>query len=277
MRNLLSANFARLWKSRYFWVIGIAAAVWGVIVYALAAVNTHDFGQAWGLARANANFFIEMLYMGPALAVFCGFYIGLEHSDGTIRNKLCVGHSRRDIYLANLIVSVAVGLMILLTHFLCACTIGLIFAGPETFLGLYRPFWGIVCCICVTLGYTAIFSLIAMLDTNKSRALVFSIFLSFALLLVGAIVFSHIHALEITRQTLLADPDAFENTAERILRLEKIKILLQGLEMLLPPAQTMYLINPEGSCPAYLPLCSLGLTVVLTSVGIYFFQRKDIK
>ena len=83
MRNFLSAEFARLWKSRYFWVIGIAAAVWGVIVYALAAVNTHDFGQAWGLARANANFFIEMLYMGPALAVFCGFYIALTARSAT--------------------------------------------------------------------------------------------------------------------------------------------------------------------------------------------------
>lgn len=77
--------------------------------------------------------------------------------NGTIRNKLCTGHSRQNVYLANLIVCAAVGLMPLLVHFLCACTVGLAFAGPETFLGLYRPFWGIVCCICLTLGYAAIF------------------------------------------------------------------------------------------------------------------------
>ena len=100
---------------------------------------------------------------------------------------------------------------------------------------------------------------------------------SFALLLAGMVVFSHLHALEITRQTLLANPDAFENVAVRILRLEKIRILLQSLEILLPPAQTMYLVNPEGSCPAYLPLCSLCLTAVLTNAGLFFFRRKDLK
>lgn len=277
MRNLLSAGFARLWKSRYFWVLEAAAAVWGVIVYVLAAINTHDFGPAWGLARANANFFMETLYIGPALAVFSGFYIGTEYSDGTIRRKLCTGHSRQSVYLANLIVCAAVGLMLLLAHFLCACTVGAVFAGPETFLGLYRPFWGVVCCMCATLGYAANFSLIAMLDANKSRALVFSMLLSFALLLVGMIVFSHVQALEMTRQTLLANPDAFENTAERILWLNKVKVLLQGLVILFPPAQTMYLVNPEESSPTYLPLCSLGLSVVLISVGLFFFRRKDIK
>ena len=104
MRSLLSANFARLWKSRFFWMMEAAVALFGAIVYALTAINTHNFGAAWAVARANVHFFLVLMVMGPALAVFTGFYIGTEYADGTICNKLCVGHTRRAIYLANLAV-----------------------------------------------------------------------------------------------------------------------------------------------------------------------------
>ena len=42
--------------------------------------------------------------MGLVAAVFISLFVGSEYSDGTIRNKLVVGHSRMRIYLANLIV-----------------------------------------------------------------------------------------------------------------------------------------------------------------------------
>ena len=42
--------------------------------------------------------------MGLVAAILTSMFIGSEYSDGTIRNKLVVGHSRMRIYLANLIV-----------------------------------------------------------------------------------------------------------------------------------------------------------------------------
>ena len=110
MKDLLSAGFARLWKSPVFWVLEGAAALFAAVVYGLALVNAHHFGPAWAAERANANFFVEMMYLGPALAIFAGFYTGVEHSDGTIRNKLSAGHLRRNVYLANLLVCAAVGM-----------------------------------------------------------------------------------------------------------------------------------------------------------------------
>lgn len=277
MRNLLSANFARLWKSRFFWVLEAVAALWGVFVFALAAVNTHDFGVDWAMSRANSNFFIPLLYIGPALAIFSGFYIGLEYSDGTIRNKLCAGHRRWEVYLANLTVCAAVGLVLLTTHFLFACAVGLPFTGTVTFTGLYRPVWGIICCLCVMLAYGALFTLITMLDANKARASVVVLLLSFALLLAGMVVFSHLQSLELIRRTILADPGAFSDVDARLRRLEHWKLLLQGLEVFLPSSQSMYLVNPQRSAPAYMPLCSLGLAAGLTGLGLFLFRRKDLK
>ncbi len=105
MRKLFSANFLRLFTSKVFWALeGVCAAV-GAIFYILAAINTRNIGEAWYLANSNYYFFLEVIYIGFVMAVFSGFYVGTEYSDGTIRNKLSVGHSRKNIYLANMIVS----------------------------------------------------------------------------------------------------------------------------------------------------------------------------
>ncbi len=275
MINLLSANFARLWKSSVFWVLEGGAALWSAVVYALALVNAHDFGQTWALERANANFFFVMLYLGPALAIFAGFYTGVEYADGTIRNKLCAGHFRRDVYLANLAVCAAMGLFLALTHAAVACAVSLAFLPAA--LALTGPVRNLVCAAGVILAYAAIFTLAAMLDTNRSRMLVVSLVFSLALLMAGMMVFGHLRDLEQSIQAVLAQPEAFEDAAGRLRMLRGMRSLFRVLEALLPSAQILYLINHQMSAPAYLPLCSLALAAVLTAAGLALFRRKDLK
>ena len=274
MRNLLSANFARLWKSPVFWVLEGAAALFAALVYGLALVNTHDFGPAWAAEQANANFFLEMMYLGSALAIFAGFYTGVEHSDGTLRNKLCVGHLRRNVYLANLLVCAAVGLLLLLTHALVACAISLAFLPAA--LALTRPAWSLFCAASVLIAYAALFTLAAMLDTNRSRMLVVSLAASLALLVAGMMVSSHLRDLELALQTVQARPEAFTDPEGRYQMLLHMRTLFRVLEALLPPAQIMYLTGQSGGT-WYLPLCSLGSAMVNTAVGVAVFGRKDLK
>lgn len=54
--------------------------------------------------------------MGLVSAIFTSLFIGSEYSDGTIRNKLVVGHSRMRIYLANLIVCSIASILISLAY-----------------------------------------------------------------------------------------------------------------------------------------------------------------
>ena len=274
MRNLLSANFARLWKSPVFWVLEGAAALFAAVVYGLALMNAHDFGPAWAAERANANFFLEMMYLGSALAIFAGFYTGVEHSDGTIRNKLSTGHLRRNVYLANLLVCAAVGVLLLLTHALVACAVSL--ALLPAALELTRPAWSLFCAACVLMAYAALFTLAAMLDTNRPRMLVVSLAASLALLLAGMMVSSHLWDLELALQTIQAQPDAFADPEGRYRMLLDMRTLFRVLEGLLPPAQIMYLTGQEGGA-AYLPFCSLGIAAGVTSLGLALFQRKDLK
>ncbi len=274
MRNLLSANFSRLWKSPVFWVLEGAAALLAALVYALALVNTHDFGPAWASERANSNFFFEMLTLGPALAVFAGFYIGVEHGDGALRNKLCTGHSRRNVYLADLTVCAAVGLLLLLTHAAVACAISLAFLPAA--LSLTRPAWSLFCAVCILAACAALFTLAAMLDSNRPRMLVVSLILSLALLMAGMVVGSHLRDLELSLQTLRARPDAFADPEGRYRMLLNMRTLFRILEALLPPAQIMYLTGQEGGA-VWLPFCSLGLAAGITWIGLALFRRKDLK
>ena len=72
----------------------------------------HDFTITLG----TLFFHLLYLYRHPAVR-FCQPFIGTEYSDGTIRNKIVVGHSRSTIYLANLLTCCFAGLI------MCLCFI----------------------------------------------------------------------------------------------------------------------------------------------------------
>ena len=274
MQDLLTAGFARLWKAPVFRVLEGAAALFAAVVYTLALGNARDFGPAWAAQRANANFFIEMMYLGSALAIFAGFYTGVEHSDGTMRNKLIAGHLRRSVYMANLLVCAAVGLLLLLTHAAAACAISWAFLPAA--LALTRPVWSLFCAACVLMAYAALFTMAAMLDENRPRMLVVSLLASLALLAAGMMVGSHLRDLELALGTVRARPDAFADPAGRYRMLLRMRTLFRVLEGLLPPAQIMYLTGREGGA-AWLPFCSFGIAAGVTSVGLALFERKDLK
>ncbi|MCR4779873.1 MAG: hypothetical protein K5876_02115 [Ruminiclostridium sp.] len=58
-------------------------------------------------------------------AVVIGSFIGADHSSGTIRNKLAVGHARAAIYFADHIVCFSAVMIILLTGYASVFAIGL--------------------------------------------------------------------------------------------------------------------------------------------------------
>ena len=94
MNKLLSANFFRLRKNKCFWgslafmfVIGIASPL----------LRYRDMKQSGYINNLDNGFFMCALFIGIILAVFCSLFIGTEHNDGTIRNKIIVGQKRETI------------------------------------------------------------------------------------------------------------------------------------------------------------------------------------
>ena len=85
MRNLLSANFARLWRSRLFWIAEAGVYAWGVFAYFLLRVNS---ANGYPFENGNTYFFNQMTFVGITMACFSGLFIGTEYSDGAMGKDL---------------------------------------------------------------------------------------------------------------------------------------------------------------------------------------------
>ncbi|MBQ6889295.1 MAG: ABC transporter permease subunit [Lachnospiraceae bacterium] len=99
MKKLLSANYIRLMKSKSLWFY--TAAMFGITIwYICIGADTMAIHPAEADAMDYTTFIVGMI---PAfLTLFTGFFVGTEYSNKTIRNKLSVGHTRKEVYLSYL-------------------------------------------------------------------------------------------------------------------------------------------------------------------------------
>lgn len=122
MNKLLSANFFRLRKNKCFWgslafmfVIGIASPL----------LRYRDMKQSGYINNLDNGFFMCALFIGIILAVFCSLFIGTEHNDGTIRNKIIVGQKRETIYLSNMVTCSIIAITMCIVFFVPYLSVGI--------------------------------------------------------------------------------------------------------------------------------------------------------
>lgn len=280
MRKLLSANFSRLWKSKIFWALEALCAIAGAVFYILAIVNTKNIGEDWYLWNGNYYFFIVLVYIGAIMAVFSSFYIGAEYSDGTIRNKLNVGSCRNSIYLANLVVVVAAGVLFVITHILASIAVGLPFFGSLIWQALSPIGWRIVAALVMILCYGAVFTFFAMLDSNKSRSLLISFVLALAIVFGGLFTTSRLNEPELTsRMVMQADGSyqrEFDLPNSRYIT-GTTRMIYTFVDACIPASQSFNIARSEGEFNMLAIVCQLGVTAVFTVAGVILFKKKDIK
>ena len=80
----------------------------------------------------DGQLFTFAMFIGIVLSTFCGLFLGIEYGDGTIRNKVVVGHKRSSIYLANLITCIAAGLAMCAAFMLVYVAVGIPLIGTFT-------------------------------------------------------------------------------------------------------------------------------------------------
>ena len=115
MIKLLHAEFSRLIKNRIFWLgllVMTGIPLYGVGVRYYDAVIAKE--PVW--ETADGLWFVGGLYIAVVLSVFVSLFVGTEFSDGTIRNKLIVGHTRSAIYFSNLLLCTTVSLLYHIVH-----------------------------------------------------------------------------------------------------------------------------------------------------------------
>ena len=107
MNKLLWANWARLRRYKAFWL-----ALAGVFLVSLLSIwsgsrAAQQLAQSGFVRTLDSYYFALATFLGGLYAVFFSLFLSAEFSDGTVRNKLVVGHSRVHIYLADYLVCLA--------------------------------------------------------------------------------------------------------------------------------------------------------------------------
>ena len=113
MRKLLRADFMRLWKDQVFRLFLVLFCVGGAFLPILHTIQNKNGTENWTM---DDGFFVFVTVVSVALSVFAALFVGSAYSDGTMRNKVVVGHSRCAIYLSHLLVTMTAGLLFALAY-----------------------------------------------------------------------------------------------------------------------------------------------------------------
>lgn len=273
MLKLMRADFARLFKSRAYWVCVILSSAVCILNIVSGYIASKESVQsiATFLVGDSSN---NMLFT----AIFVSLFIGTDHACGTIRNKLIVGHSRTAVYLSNLVVTCAAALAMRVISWSCQLIFGFAAGGK---IGMNAGELGLDMLITVLMLFASctIFTLIGMMISSKSTNTVISIVSVIALIIGCALIKQFLDQPEMTHDTIITDhgievSDMYPNP---MYVSGTARDILTAVNDILPGGQAIQLEMRSLHEPKRMPLWSLGVTAVVTAAGLILFRKKDLK
>ena len=277
MRKLITANFFRFRKDRFSW------CVVGVIVI-LSLVNVFNSARSYEAMAASGYimgledyYFNQAPLVGAFLALLISMFLGTEFSEGTIRNKLCIGHKRDEIFLSNFI-SCALATIVLTAVWLLisALLFGLI--GPlemsiSEFVGC------ILVAIVFAVSFAALYTVIGSLSSNKAMTIIctFAVFIVFAM--AASALYDRLCEPEMNGGMMLVGTQLveMEPTPNPLYLSGAIRTVCEVALELLPTGQALLLSDVAVEYPVRAIALSAVFTIVTLLVGSMLFRRKDIK
>ncbi len=275
MRNLLSAGIARLKKEKIFW-LGILF-MFGLGIF-VTLMKYSDVVRYQEKELISDTLLIYMQFIGCCGAVFCSIFIGTEYSDGTIRNKLVVGHSRWAIYGANLLLSICAVVLMALSYLASYVPLGIFLLGSSGIpAGIIASH--MVLSLFTIVAYVSLFQMLSMLITKKSTSAVACLLIFFGLLMLAMIIISRLDAPEYISGYSLTVNGVEQTEPElnpKYLQPAARKVYQFFLD-LLPSGQGLQISAFQVTEPVRVLLLSLGISIVTTATGIFAFRKKDLK
>ena len=273
MRNLLCANFFRLKRNPVFWVCTLAMLLGSAGMMVLWCVEDAQRGF---VRELDVFYFRLSVLVSLAYGVFACLFLHVEYGEGAVRNKLAVGHTRRDVYLANLLTVFAASLCMALAWLVGGCA-GVPFLG---FLTLSPARLAICAAVIVglTAAFSALFTFLGMLGTRRS-VIVITLLVWLALLLVASSFDNALNEPEFATgmtvtvdgvQTLVQEPNPYYISGLQ-------RDIYDFLVDFLPSGQLGRLQNIALDHPVRMLLSSLFITVTTTLGGVFLFRQKDLK
>ncbi|MDE6203583.1 MAG: ABC transporter permease, partial [Lachnospiraceae bacterium] len=230
----------------------------------------------------DESFFSYTSFMVILFSAFCSLFIGTEYNDGTIRNKLIVGHKRMDIYLSNLTACIIAGVIMCIAYLIPYLITGIPLLGFFIVDNISTIWIFLGCNLVLLIALAAIFTLVSMLNQNKALSAVICILGLFVLLMLGAMIEDGLNQPEYFEDYAYMDPETKElvivpSTANPYYIRGTQRQIYEFLSDFLPGSQIIRLSAMDAPSPEILAMYSGIIAVATTSLGIFFFGKEDIK
>lgn len=248
MYKLLNASFFRLKKNKIFYFIIVVSIVMALFVlYSRYTDELKDIQYGFSLTdlKTTDRLLVDnLVIIGFLMSLFTSLFVGTEYSDGVIRNKLIAGHSRISVYIANFIMSVVVGIIVEVIYLLIVSSIGIpIFGGIQ--IPISDFLYVLLDSFMIIVFYACIFTFISLICSNITTSTVICLLLTLAMMIMA----------------ILQTPGD-----------EILNIFPTGQVI-----QISWLSYKEEANIQLLWVYSLGITFVINTIGIYLFNRKELK
>lgn len=278
MNKLLKANFSRMKKDVGFWIISAAVLIISILeVINNVRLNIVAFAGE-GKVILDELLFETIPCSGMIYAILIAMFIGKEYSDGTIRNKLIIGHTRTNIYLSNFITCL-VGCLIIYSMVFIGCfgagiPLGVGWQGKVSKLILY-----IIIGAFTTAALASMLTVFSMLCTRRSVTAVTAMVFAFALMLAASIIYDRLSAPEQTSEMMVTlNGIEIGDPMPNPLYISGVKRnIYEFLMRFLPTGQGILLANDEITNPVLNIIYSIIITIVVNFCGLFAFRKKDLK
>jgi hypothetical protein len=281
MNNLLRAGFRRLLLSKIFWLGIIVMFSLGIYLPWLLWHSQRTWGDVVFVEPALFAFTTVIIV---ASSVFVSLYIGTEYSDGTIRNKVIIAHKRSSIYLANLWLSFigsAIMCLIYLVTVIPVASLLLDFSQVDILLVSKLLLSGFI----MVLAISGVNTFISMTIQNKAYAAVVSILNGFLMLFLGIFTDTRLAEPRYLTYMLSIMEDADIYITMEMLSSEPnphyisgiTRQIYQAIVDITPGGQGIQISSMNVDNPWVLMMYSILVTVIITSVGLLIFKKRDIK
>lgn len=220
-----------------------------------------------------------IMYIGLFIAIFVSIFVGKEYSEGIIRNKIIVGHSRILIFLSNLIISIIASVLCEIIYLILIFIIGVPLFGQ-----MQMPFsqfaMVILNTILVIISFCTIFNFITMICSEITISTTMCILLFIAMFIAQGSFSLIANSSKYITQTYID-----ENGNTSIISQEpnpnypgdlKVKIA-QTIYLSIPQGQAMEIENNDLKSLQQIPIYSIVLICSINFLGIYLFSKKDLK
>ena len=233
--------------------------------------------------------------IGFFISLFTTLFVGLDYANGTIRNKIVVGHSRIKIYLSNLIISITVGIIIELVYILFILVVGNVILDEAQFILPINQFLQLLLhIITIIMMYSTIFNCITLLCNDITVSTVICIISVFILFLTDGTLAMIVHSEkynyqytyneygEATREIIGLNPNYPGETKKQIAKVLRNFTPIghsNQINEAVSEHVNQIIMNYKDEIPNTnnLLLYSIGTIIIINVMGIYFFDKKELK